>query len=70
MKNGTPSTNPKDFLTPKEAADKLRVSVRTFYTYMKKPVSKGGPPVRRFGRNLIRLPRAEFFRWAGIEEKN
>lgn len=52
------------FLTPKQAADYIGISVRTFYPWLSKPRSKGGPPVRRFGRNVIRLPREQFIRWA------
>ena len=57
------------FLTPKEAAAYLRVSMWTFYQYMKKPRSKGGPPVRRFGPNCIRLPKRQFIEWANPKQE-
>ena len=65
MANGTDSDT---FYTPKEAAAKIRVSLLTFYKYLKKPVSKGGPPVRRFGRNCIRLPKNKFDAWANPKD--
>ena len=64
MKNGSHEALDDTFLTPKEAAAYMRVSMLTFYRYLKKPRSKGGPPVRRFGRNCIRLPKAQFIEWA------
>ena len=66
MKNGTNGASTKNFFTPKEAADFIGVSLTTFYKYLRKPPSKGGPPVRRFGRNFLRLPRDQFLKWAGI----
>ncbi len=68
MKNGIDSAVSKNFLSPKEGADLIGVTVRTFYKYLQKPPAKGGPPVKRFGRNIIRLPRKQFLSWAGIEE--
>lgn len=64
MKNGVNGANSKNFFTPKEAADYIGVSLLTFYQYARKPQSKGGPPVRRFGRNCIRLPKDKFIKWA------
>ena len=64
MKNGTGAASTKNFFTPKEAANYLGVSMTTFYQYLKKPTAKGGPPVRRFGRNFIRLPKEHFIKWA------
>lgn len=64
MKNGSEKSLADAFLTPKEAATYLRVSMLTMYLYMKKPRSKGGPPVRKFGASCYRLPRQEFIEWA------
>ena len=64
MQNGAKDPLDDSFYTPKEAAAYLRVSMLTFYKYLRKPRSKGGPPVRRFGRNCIRLPREQFIKWA------
>lgn len=68
MKQDANGASTKNFFTPKEAADFIGVSLTTFYKYLQKPPSKGGPPVRRFGRNFIRLPRKKFIIWSGIEE--
>lgn len=63
MKNGA---NSDTFYTPKEAAAKIRVSLLTFYKYLKK--TKGAPPFRRFGRNCIRLPKEKFDAWANPKD--
>jgi predicted DNA-binding transcriptional regulator AlpA len=65
MKNGSalpPSR--KQFFTVKEVADYIGVSLKTAYDYAKIPMTKGGPPVRRFGKNCIRFPREKFIEWA------
>ena len=64
MKNGSDKELDDNFYTPKEGAAYMRVSMLTFYKYLKKPRKKGGPPVRRFGRNCIRLPKEKFIAWA------
>lgn len=64
MKNGVNGISAKNFFTPKEAADYINVSLVTFYGYLRKAPARGGPPVRRFGRNCIRLPRDKFIKWA------
>ena len=69
MKNEEPSANTKNFFTPKEAAAFIGVSLTTFYKYMRKAPSKGGPPVKKFGRNFIRLPRKQFITWAGMDSE-
>lgn len=51
------------FITPKEAAGVLKVSIFTFYDWMKNPKRMPGLPVRRFGKRCIRIPRKEFFLW-------
>ena len=70
MKNDANGARTKNFFTPKEAADYLGVSMTTFYQYLKKSPARGGPPVRRFGRNFVRLPREQFLEWAGVETKD
>jgi len=70
MNNGASRPLADTFLTPKEAATFMRVSMETFYKYLRKPASKGGPPQRRFGRNCIRIPREQFFKWANIETRD
>jgi len=64
MQNGISNNHHREFLTPKEAAAYIGVSIITFYSWMKKPSKKGGPPVRRFGKNCYRLPRDKFIEWA------
>lgn len=54
----------KDFFTPKEAAEYLGLSVRTFYAKYVRKSPKGGPPIRRLGRNIIRIPKNKFVTWA------
>ena len=44
MKNGSDDSLDGTFYTPKEAAAYMRVSMLTFYKYLKKPLKKGGPP--------------------------
>lgn len=56
------------FLTLKEAATLLRVSMTTIYEYTRKRSRKDGMPVQRFGRNCIRIPRDKFLKWAGLDE--
>ena len=70
MQNGLNGNHSKNFLTPKEAADYVGVSLNTFYKWLRKSRKKGGPPVRRFGQNCYRLPRDKFIAWAndGTEE--
>ncbi|MFA5897706.1 MAG: helix-turn-helix domain-containing protein [Hyphomicrobium sp.] len=64
MKNGTNGGNSKNFFTPKEAADYIGVSTNTFYKWLRKPQTRGGPPVRKFGLNCYRLPKEKFIKWA------
>jgi hypothetical protein len=60
------------FWTSKEAANHLQVSVESLYAYCKGNKTSPGkakligspPPFRRFGRNCIRFPIAEFIQWA------
>ena len=66
MKNGNDSRSSKHFITIKEAAAYVGVNENTFYQWAQKPPSKGGPPVRRFGKNCLRLPRDQFLHWAGL----
>lgn len=54
----------KNFITVKDAARILGTSMTTMYDLAKRPVEKGGPPTRRFGRNIIRFPRNKFMAWA------
>ncbi len=66
----------KEFLTVKEAARYLRVSVCTVYRLCRIPARKGGPPLHRIpgipkkntrepGTSCrIRIPTREFIRWA------
>jgi excisionase family DNA binding protein len=52
-----PESNPPEFLTPKEAADLLRVSERTLYEWLK----AGHVKALRLGvrgRGVWRIPRA------------
>ena len=69
MKAGPNGTTTKNFFTPKEAANYIGVSLTTFYKYLRKPPSKGGPPCRKFGLNCYRIPVDQFIKWAGIETK-
>ena len=69
MKNGEAKYLEAAFLTPKEAADYLRITPRTMYAYLKKPRAKGGPPVRKFGAACYRIPTKEFLVWANQQEK-
>jgi hypothetical protein len=61
----------KSYWTVKEAARYLSVNYITFYSWItvqhkKRHVKLLGnpPPVRRFGRNCIRIPIDEFKEWA------
>lgn len=45
--------------TVKEAAEKARVSVKFFYTLLKR---KGAPPHKRLGDRII-IPVDKFYRW-------
>jgi Helix-turn-helix domain len=65
------SRSEKSFWTVKEAARYLNVHYVTIYSWITdqgktKPCKLIGdpPPVRRFGRNCIRLPIEEFKAWA------
>lgn len=59
-----------DFYTPKEVATILRVSMNTIYGYTRRRDRKTRLPIKRFGRNCIRIPRQEFLRWAGISNED
>lgn len=53
----------QSYISPKEAAGILRISVKFFYDLMSGRRCDDPPKVIKLGRHL-RLPRAEFFRWA------
>jgi excisionase family DNA binding protein len=50
----------QEFLTPKEAAAHLRISIRWFYALLR---TGKGPDHSRFGRNVIRIPTAALDEW-------
>jgi excisionase family DNA binding protein len=55
----------RPWLTAKEAADYLGVSVHTLYSYIKP--KKNRPPMFRLGhreKGRVRFPREEFIQWA------
>lgn len=56
------------FITPKEAAGILRISVDFFYDLMLGRRGTRPPKVLRIGRHL-RLPRDEFFQWANEQAR-
>ena len=56
------------FYTIKEAAAILGVSRTTIYGYTRKRGHKNALPIRRFGRNCIRIPKEQFHKWAGLAE--
>lgn len=56
------------FITPKEAAGILRISVDFFYDLLSGRRGTNPPKVLKIGRHL-RLPRAEFFRWADSQAR-
>ena len=59
----------KHFFTPQEAASYIGVSRITFYRYLKKPTSKGGPPSRKISENCWRIPIEPFIEWANNGRK-
>ncbi len=69
MQPDTNGSRQKNFLSVKEAAAYVGVSLNTFYLWTKKSPKKGGPPVRRFG-TILRLPRDQFIKWANGETEN
>lgn len=59
--------NEQIFITPKEAAGILRISMDLFYDLI---AGRRGaaPPVLKIGKHL-RLPRDEFFKWADSQAR-
>ena len=55
-----------DFLTIEECANYLRVHYMTFYTWIQE---NKGPPVRRFTRQCIRVPKQPFLDWVANRSK-
>jgi excisionase family DNA binding protein len=55
-----------DFLTLEECANYLRVHYMTFYTWVQE---NKGPPIRRFSRQCIRVPKKSFLEWAESRSK-
>lgn len=57
-----------DFYTPKQVAPKLRIHYRTLLRY----IAEGNPaiegmPLKRLSRSVIRIPKAKFNAWAGLD---
>ena len=64
----TSRPNGSQFYTVKEVASLLGISITTAYEYVHAKSKKGGLPVKRFGRNCIRIPKDKFNTWAGLAE--
>ncbi len=57
------------FITPKEGARILRISVDLLYDLINGRRGSGKPPkVLKFGRSY-RLPKTDFFAWANAQER-
>jgi hypothetical protein len=56
------------FITPKEGARILRISVDLLYDLINGRRGSKPPTVLKFGRSY-RLPRAEFFAWANSQTR-
>jgi len=68
MANGSVTKPDIYFLTAKEAAEYLRITVNTLYIWSRQ---KGGPPILRKGpgnRPRYRIPKEKFIKW--VEAKN
>jgi predicted DNA-binding transcriptional regulator AlpA len=56
-----------DFLTCKEAAHYLRMSMNGFYKMMR---GKNGPPVIKISHSSARVPKNEFLEWVESKRLN
>lgn len=57
-----PAKGGDQFITAKDAAKILKVSVFTIYDWTKNPHRSKGMPFKRFGR-VIRIPQGKFNAW-------
>ena len=70
MANGSVERSDVYFLTAKEAADYLRITVNTFYIWSRQ---KGGPPMYKLrsgprNKPRLRVPKDKLMKW--VETKN
>ena len=49
-----------ELISCKDAAKHLKVRLNTFYLMVKE---KRGPPVIRIGNRMLRIEKADFFKW-------